>query len=362
MPTVSIVIPVYGAEDYLPRCLDSIRAQTFADLECILVDDGSPDGSGAICDRYAAMDPRFRVIHKKNEGGSIARNDGVEAACGEWLMFMDNDDLLAPCAVETALRAQRENPDSVVLWQWCNRPEELIGHCPEELPVRHRPVSDAGQMYLESNLYYVWSRLFRMDVVKGNGIAHKPDMDYGDDLIFCVDYAKVWFAAHPGAGFAHLQLPLYCYEVDNANSMTKQYLSTYFRDELRLTDYLMTTFQNDLPTDDREVWRMILTHTLRTLGEGCGMELEKDPASPRALPRAALQEHLNSPVLARLLAAAQREKVYSPHMAGLRAKDPETCRRVWRLKRDHRRWYQRRFWLGYWLHSLRVGDKPPVLQ
>ena len=115
MPLVSIVIPVYKAEDLLPRCLDSILAQTMRDWECVMVDDGSPDGSGAVCDRYAAQDSRFKVIHKVNEGGSIARNVGVENACGKWLYFVDNDDVLAPGLLEAALKQQETSLNSMVL-------------------------------------------------------------------------------------------------------------------------------------------------------------------------------------------------------------------------------------------------------
>ena len=82
--TLSIIIPVYNTEKYLSACLDSILPQSFADFEVLLVDDGSTDGSGAICDRYAERDPRVRVFHKENGGVSSARNMGLENAVGEW--------------------------------------------------------------------------------------------------------------------------------------------------------------------------------------------------------------------------------------------------------------------------------------
>ena len=88
-PLVSIIVPVYNYKAYLCRCLDSIAAQTLADWECLVVDDGSSDGSAAVCDEYAAKDPRFVVIHKENGGVSSARNAGLESARGEFLMFCD---------------------------------------------------------------------------------------------------------------------------------------------------------------------------------------------------------------------------------------------------------------------------------
>ena len=91
-PKISIIVPVYKVEQYLRRCLDSILAQTFTDWECILIDDGSPDKSGAICDEYASRDSRFCVIHQENKGVSAARNAGLDAARGQWIGFVDSDD------------------------------------------------------------------------------------------------------------------------------------------------------------------------------------------------------------------------------------------------------------------------------
>jgi len=92
MPLISIIVPVYKVEKYLCRCIDSILAQTFADFECILIDDGSPDGCPAICEDYAAKDSRIVVIHQKNAGVSAARNAGLDIAKGKWIGFVDGDD------------------------------------------------------------------------------------------------------------------------------------------------------------------------------------------------------------------------------------------------------------------------------
>ena len=92
--TISIIIPVYNTEAYLPACMDSILSQSFTDFEVLLVDDGSKDGSGVICDGYAAKDSRVRVLHKENGGVSLARNLALEQARGEWICFIDSDDRL----------------------------------------------------------------------------------------------------------------------------------------------------------------------------------------------------------------------------------------------------------------------------
>ena len=98
--SVSIIVPVYKAEAYLPGCLGSIQAQTFANWECILVDDGSPDSSGLICDEFSRKDSRFKTYHKSNGGVSSARNMGLEKASGKYVMFVDSDDEISDSTVE----------------------------------------------------------------------------------------------------------------------------------------------------------------------------------------------------------------------------------------------------------------------
>lgn len=101
MPQFSIIIPVYRVEEYLEKCVDSILAQTCQDFELLLIDDGSPDGSGAICDRYAASHPnQVRALHQPNGGAGAARNRGIELAQGDYLLFVDGDDWLAPNLLE----------------------------------------------------------------------------------------------------------------------------------------------------------------------------------------------------------------------------------------------------------------------
>lgn len=91
-PLISVIVPVYNVENFLPRCINSILSQTFTDFELLLIDDGSTDKSGEICDEYAQNDMRIKVFHKQNEGVSAARNLGIDKACGEWIIFMDSDD------------------------------------------------------------------------------------------------------------------------------------------------------------------------------------------------------------------------------------------------------------------------------
>lgn len=108
---VSVIIPVYNVEKYLSQCIDSVINQTYPDLEILLVDDGSRDNSGQICDEYAKRDTRIQVIHKKNEGVSAARNTGINSANGEWILFVDSDDWISRNLLEICLKYTTEETD-----------------------------------------------------------------------------------------------------------------------------------------------------------------------------------------------------------------------------------------------------------
>lgn len=109
MPQISVIIPVYNTGAYLPRCIDSILGQTFPDFELFLVDDGSTDESPRICDEYADRDSRVRVIHQKNQGQSVARNNAIAKMQGQWVMFCDSDDWIHPGTLEILYRVAKEH-------------------------------------------------------------------------------------------------------------------------------------------------------------------------------------------------------------------------------------------------------------
>ena len=109
MEKVSVIIPVYNSEKYLKSCIESIRKQTYTDLEIILVDDGSTDKSGKICDEYMKMDTRIVAIHQENQGVSTARNNGLKAATGKYVRFIDSDDYIGADNIKNMVSAIIEN-------------------------------------------------------------------------------------------------------------------------------------------------------------------------------------------------------------------------------------------------------------
>ena len=131
-PLVTAVIPVYLAQRYLRRCVDSVLSQTYQNLQIILVDDGSPDGSPQICDEYAKQDERILVIHKRNGGVSSARNAALDAANGEFVTFIDSDDYIAPDLVEQLLITYSCFGGGIPICTVTREPEKIrLGICGE---------------------------------------------------------------------------------------------------------------------------------------------------------------------------------------------------------------------------------------
>lgn len=141
MPIISVIVPVYNAEQYVSRCIDSILAQTCRDLELILVDDGSPDNAGAICDAYAAVDSRIRVLHQENAGVSVARNNAIDIAAGAYLMFVDSDDVIHHQCVEILLRYLEESGAQIAIG-------ELARFDDRNLPDLHNSLPETGNVIL----------------------------------------------------------------------------------------------------------------------------------------------------------------------------------------------------------------------
>lgn len=140
-PAISVIVPIYNMEKLMRKCLDSILAQTFQDYECLLIDDGSKDGSPAICDEYAAKDPRFKAFHKPNGGLSDARNYGIERAQGDYTIFFDPDDWVdADCLTDMYAKAQETDADMVMCDLYYNDPYRQSYSKQEPTSLNHNDV------------------------------------------------------------------------------------------------------------------------------------------------------------------------------------------------------------------------------
>lgn len=167
-PKISVIVPVYNVEPYLRKCLDSIVRQTYQNLEIILVDDGSPDSCGAICDEYAAQDDRIRVIHQANGGVSAARNAGLAAATGEWIGWVDSDDWIEPDMFELMLLNSLEsNADIAVCSRFEEYPNRSVFRGWDETKLLN--TEDALYFLLQNDQMqnFLWDKLFRRDLFNG---------------------------------------------------------------------------------------------------------------------------------------------------------------------------------------------------
>ena len=139
-PKITVIVPVYRAEKYLHDCVGSILSQSVSDFQLILVDDGSPDGCGKLCDDYAAQDHRVISLHQKNAGQAAARNLALEKAAGEWLCFVDSDDRIHPDMLKLLLHAAEESGAGISMCQMLESPEfHLTLTGPEGEPTAWKP-------------------------------------------------------------------------------------------------------------------------------------------------------------------------------------------------------------------------------
>lgn len=192
---ISVIIPVYNAERSLNYCLNSLVSQNCLELEIILVDDGSQDQSGRICDEYAQKDARIKVIHKKNEGVSIARNTGVLSATGKYIIFIDSDDYIADdffLKIHKVLNTEKE--DAFIWWGY----KKVFGYGARKSPDAFvLEEQEAVKKYKRQDfllLYQKWllnspcNKLYERKVIIENHIQMREELSLGEDLLFNLNY------------------------------------------------------------------------------------------------------------------------------------------------------------------------------
>ena len=191
-PAISIIIPVYNAENYLRRCIDSVLSQSFTDFELILVDDGSKDKSPQICDEYASQDTRVRVIHKANGGVSAARNDGLDIAKGEYITFIDSDDWVEREYLETL--SNYRDYDIVFFSHRLIYEDGYISEFLFEAKEGDKQniweiVASLRKNAVGSNFYgYTWNKMFRRDIIEKYKIRFIEGLRISEDEVYTLDY------------------------------------------------------------------------------------------------------------------------------------------------------------------------------
>ena len=224
MVKVSIVVPVYKAEKCIGKCIQSLINQTVKDIEIILVDDGSPDNSGAICDEFSLSDERIRVIHKENGGVSSARNRGIEEAVGEYIVFVDSDDWVEENYVKRLLEAKNKCENSEVLcgYKTINTTVGGTGSNTVFSSLESDSVVPLDKYMELVNRILVqspWNKLFKSSIIKDNSIKFDEKISLGEDLIFCLEYYDLCGSEN----IVCINEPLYNYIVTGNESLNTKY-------------------------------------------------------------------------------------------------------------------------------------------
>ena len=237
-PAISVIVPVYKAEKYIQRCVESIISQTFTNFELILVNDGSPDNSGLICDEYSRKDPRIKVIHKENGGVASARQCGIDNASGEYTIHADPDDWMEPEELELLYKkACEKNADIVISDFWVDVEKEKSIY-------RHQAIySESANIVLDQLLMHhlhggLWNKLIRTSCYRNYGIGFVEGLNYCEDYLVCVkilmNNVKV---AYIGKAFYHYD------NITNDNSITRKYTIGTFKQRLFFIEELGKTLK-----------------------------------------------------------------------------------------------------------------------
>ena len=263
-PKISVIVAVYNAGKYLKRCIDSLQAQTFTDFEVLLIDDGSTDGSGKICDEYAARDRRFRVFHQANGGVASARQKGIDEARGTYSIHVDADDWAGPGMLAGLYaEASREGAD-MVLCDYYEVADGVPGYKGQ------RPTELSTDMVIKDILSgrlmgALWNKLIRHGLYTEHGVSFATGINYCEDVLVCVRLLL------KGITVAYLPSAYYHYDMGNAASITRNYTEATYAMRKRyiaeLQSFLPGTYHRHLEEAALQVKAGAFVHGCLTAGE-----------------------------------------------------------------------------------------------
>ena len=262
-PLVSIILPVYNAQSHLARCVGSICAQTYRNIEIIILNDGSKDQSLPVCEEFRQKDPRILLVDKANSGVSDTRNLGLKLASGKYVEFVDSDDYLDPDFTERLVAAAEENeadfviaPYKMVIPAGASKPEQVLDKIQDELGVMSvaRPPEVREYGFLPAGVYdkdtfalrlmdkpasyfysVLWNKLYRRDILTSNDIQFVSEMRWAEDLVFNLRYIQYAerFVAIDKPGYYYVQNPQsICHTQINAATIVQNKLQVfrYYKD------------------------------------------------------------------------------------------------------------------------------------
>ena len=262
-PLVSIILPVYNAQSHLERCIGSILAQTYRDLELIILNDGSKDQSLPVCEEFRARDSRILLVDKANSGVSDTRNLGLKLAGGKYIQFVDSDDHIAPDYTQHLVTAAEQNhadlviaPYKMVIPAGVSKPEQVLEKLQDDLGVMSvaRPPEVREYGFLPAGIYdkdtfalrlmdkpasyfysVLWNKLYRRDILTGNDIRFTSEMRWAEDLVFNMQYIQYaqTFVSIAAPGYFYVQNPQsICHTQINPATLVQNKVQTfrYYKD------------------------------------------------------------------------------------------------------------------------------------
>lgn len=220
---ISVIIPVYQAASYLDECLGSLLAQSYQHYELILIDDGSTDGSGDICERYAAEHSHIRVLHQSNRGVSAARNAGLACAVGDYICFVDSDDRVSPDFLEALAEGMQREDTALVLLPFA------MGQIDFSERFQYLRMRDSLSLLTESNWgRHIWGMAFKGSNIRAHQLHFPEDCRFGEDTCFLIDY----FLSCEGQGWLCRYGSVAYHFRDTPGSLSKSSAGAYYMEQI----------------------------------------------------------------------------------------------------------------------------------
>ena len=250
MSMVSIIVPIYNIEGYIRECIDSILAQTYPDFELILVDDGSPDNCGRICDEYAEKDVRIKVIHKENGGLTSARNAGLSVAKGDWIMHVDGDDWIEPDMIESLIEAAKATEADLVFGDFMKY-GPYAGYY--KLPTWSIDKKDSMSRYIAYMMTTIWGSIAKRSLYTEHCLKSP------DGVSYCEDFHLIVRLCHFAKKIVNVHRPFYHYRYRPTSIMSNMSRKTEADEQWVYQDTIRFFKEQGVYEDYRKVmsWRVL---------------------------------------------------------------------------------------------------------
>ena len=250
MSMVSIIVPIYNIEGYIRECVGSILAQTYPDFELILVDDGSPDNCGRICDEYAEKDVRIKVIHKENGGLTSARNAGLSVAKGDWIMHVDGDDWIEPDMIESLIEAAKATEADLVFGDFMKYGPYAGNH---KLPTWSIDKKDTMSRYIAYMMTTIWGSIAKRSLYTEHSLKSP------DGVRYCEDFHLIVRLCHFAKKIVNVHRPFYHYRYRPTSIMSNMSRKTEADEQWVYQDTIRFFKEQGVYEDYRKVmsWRVL---------------------------------------------------------------------------------------------------------